>query len=172
MAGWSVTETTGTFEELHKHLIFHCSCCKMRSHRRIRMVTLGHVRIWHQPQQMPREEYGNRASTRKSPCPSHSPPSLSPPPAQGHCLLRAAQKRQSRDCFTNWCGTLASSTSLLHPKDISLCPKGSHLSHPGRGSPGIGSSPFSTQKPSRLQETSPEGLKGLCNYQDSAKAQF
>lgn len=46
------------------------------------------------------------------------------------------------------------------------------LSHPCRGSPGIGSSLFSTQKPSWLKETSPEGFKALCNYQDSAEAQF
>lgn len=47
------------------------------------MVTLGHVRLWHRPQQMPREEHGNRASTMKPSCPSYHPPSLSPPPAQG-----------------------------------------------------------------------------------------
>lgn len=116
MARWSVTEITGTLtwlkEELCKHLRFHCSCCKIRrNHRRTGTVTLGQVHIWHWSQQMPREEYGSRGSTRKV-CPSQPPSSLSPP--QGHCLLRAAQQRQSRDCFTNPCGTLAGSTSLFY----------------------------------------------------------
>lgn len=38
------------------------------------------------------------------------------------------------------------------------------LSHPCRGSPGFGPSLFSTQKPSWLQKTSPEGFKVLSNY--------
>lgn len=46
------------------------------------MVTLSHVHLWQGPQQMPREEHGNTASTMKPSCPSYHPPSLSPPPAQ------------------------------------------------------------------------------------------
>lgn len=50
-------------EELPEHL---CSCCKIqRNHSRmsLRMVTLSHIHLWHWPQQMPRQEYRNRAST-------------------------------------------------------------------------------------------------------------
>lgn len=177
MAGWSVTEVTGTLtwlkEELPKHLRFHCSCCKIR--RNYRRIGMDHDHIWHQPQQMPRDEYGNRGNTRKPSCPFHPPPSLSPPLAQGHCLLGLPRKDKAE---------------IVSPTDVVLWPAPPlcstprtqpRLSHPGRGSPGNGSSPFPTQKPPWLQETSPEGFKALCNYwplqcnyqhQDSAKAQF
>lgn len=171
MAGWSVTEMTGTLtrlkEELPKQLRFPYSCCKIRrNHRRVRMVTLGHVRLWHRPQQMPREEHGNRASTIKPSCPSYHPPSLSPPPAQG--IASSGLPREDK-------AEIVSPTDVVLWLAAHLCyvwRTQSCLSHPCRGSPGIGSSLFSTQNPSWLKETSPEGFKALCNYQDSAEAHF
>lgn len=175
VAGWSVTEMTWLKEELPKHLRFHCSCCRIRrNHRRRGMVTLGHDRIWHRPQQMLREEFGNRGNTRK-PC---APSTL--PPVSPHLQLRAiASSGLPRK----------DKAEIVPPTDVVLWPA-PHLcsiqktqSHLGRGSPGNGCSLFPTQKPPWLQETSPEGFKALCNYwvlqcnyqhQDSAKysAQF
>lgn len=69
------------------------------------MVTLGHIHLWHWPQQISREEYRNRASTYEtflplipSPCPRH----LSPPPAQGIASSgsnTAAQKKTKQRLF-------------------------------------------------------------------------
>lgn len=68
----------------------------------------------------PGKSTGTEQAHMKPSCPSYCPPSFSPPPAQGIASSgsnRAAQKRQSRGCFTNWFGTLAGSTFLLCPKD-------------------------------------------------------
>lgn len=94
-AGWSVTKIPGPLtwlkEELPKRLSFHYCCHKIwRNDRRmsLRMVTLGHVHLWHWSQQMPREEYRNRASTYET----FLPLILSPQPlatfSSGQCLFR------------------------------------------------------------------------------------
>lgn len=54
----------------------------------LRMVTLGHVYLWHQPQHMSWEEYRNRASTQETFLPLIL--SLQPltTPSSGHCPFR------------------------------------------------------------------------------------
>ena len=95
MAGWWVTKIPGPLswlkEELPKHLSFHYSCCKIwRNHRRmsLRMVTLGHVHLWYWPQQMPREEYRNRASTYETFLSLILSPQTLTTSSSGHCLFR------------------------------------------------------------------------------------
>lgn len=128
------------------------------------MVTLGNVHLWHWPQQMPREEDGNRAGTMKPSCPSYHPPSLSPPPAQD--IASSGLPREDK-------AEIVSPTDVVLWLAPHLCyvqRTQSCLSHPCRGRPGIGSSLLSTQKPSWLQETSPDvscnpqkGLKPFAN---------
>lgn len=148
-------------EELPKCLSFYYSCCKIwRKHRRIslRMVTLRHVHLWHWPQQMPREEYTNRASTY---CP-HTVPSTS-----HHLQLRALPLQAVTVLPRKDKAEVVSTTHLvlwLTPHFFYIRSTRSCLSHPCKGRPGFGPSLFSTQKPPWLQETSPEGFKVLCNY--------
>lgn len=108
------------------------------------------------------------------------------PPTSRHLQLRALPLQAVTGLPRKDKAEVVSPTDLvlwLAPHFCSVQRTQSCLSHPCRGSPGFGPSLFSTQKPSWLQKTSPEGFKVLsnywilsCNYQhtsrDPAKAQF
>lgn len=134
---------------LPKCLSFHYCCCKIwRNHRRIslRMVTLGHIHLWHWPQQIPREEYRNRASTYET-----FLPLILSPPTSCHLQLRALPFQAVTGLPRKDKAEIVSPTDLvlwLAPRFCYVQRTQSCLSHLCRGSPGFGPSLFSTQKPS------------------------